>query len=246
MARVLIPLPDRDFDPTECAVPWHVLREAGHEIVFATEHGAIPACDPRLIEGVIFGELGAKPEPKRLYAAMASSKELNRPISWASMDVTRIDALVVPGGHAQGMKQLLDSATLRDKIGEYAATKKPLAAVCHGVLALARSTDPASGKSVLFGRHTTCLPKYMERIAYWLTAWKLGRYYRTYDAYVEDEVRSALERSSDFERGPITLVRHGTEVDPRGAFVVEDDNYVSARWPGDAYLFAEKIRQRLA
>ena len=63
MARVLIPLPDTDFDPTESAVPWRLLREAGHEVVFATEAGATPACDPLLITGVVFGLLGAREEP---------------------------------------------------------------------------------------------------------------------------------------------------------------------------------------
>ena len=38
--RVLIPLPDRDFDVTEVAVPWRLLTDAGHEVVFATERGA--------------------------------------------------------------------------------------------------------------------------------------------------------------------------------------------------------------
>jgi hypothetical protein len=27
--------------------------------------------------------------------------------------------------------------------------------------------------------------------------------------------------------------------------VVEDDNYVSARWPGDAYLFARRLLARI-
>jgi protease I len=31
----------------------------------------------------------------------------------------------------------------------------------------------------------------------------------------------------------------------RPAFVVEDRNYVSARWPGDAHTFAKKFYQRL-
>src|SRR4051794_22659602 len=81
MARVLVPLPDRDFDPTEAAVPWHTLTAAGHQVVFATEHGAVAACDPLLIRGVIFGELGAKPDPKGFYAAMVASKELRKPIT---------------------------------------------------------------------------------------------------------------------------------------------------------------------
>lgn len=29
--------------------------------------------------------------------------------------------------------------------------------------------------------------------------------------------------------------------DDRAAFVVEDANYLSARWPGDAYLFAKRF-----
>ncbi|MEU1164379.1 type 1 glutamine amidotransferase domain-containing protein [Streptomyces sp. NPDC005921] len=64
--RVLMPLPDRDFDVTEVAVPWRLLTRAGHEVVFATEHaGTRPAADPRLLTGVLFGQLGAEDEPKR-------------------------------------------------------------------------------------------------------------------------------------------------------------------------------------
>lgn len=43
-----MPLPDRDFDVTEVAVPWRVLTTAGHEVVFASERaGASLAADPR-------------------------------------------------------------------------------------------------------------------------------------------------------------------------------------------------------
>jgi putative intracellular protease/amidase len=78
----------------------------------------------------------------------------------------------------------------------------------------------------------------MERSAYFLTAWKLGRYYRTYDAYVEDEVRAACKA---FERGPIHLFSRGTDASDDAAFVVSDGNYVSARWPGDAYAIAKRL-----
>ena len=78
MASVLFPLPDHDFDVTEVAVPWKLLREAGHEVVFATEAGATPACDPLLITGVVFGKLGARPEAIAFYREMekASRKEV--------------------------------------------------------------------------------------------------------------------------------------------------------------------------
>jgi putative intracellular protease/amidase len=114
------------------------------------------------------------------------------------------------------------------------------------VLVLARTRDPAAGRGVLADRRTTCLPKYMERSAYLATAWRLGRYYRTYPAYVEDEVRAALaDPGAQFERGPVTLSARGTATDDRPAFVVRDRNYVSARWPGDAYLFGRAFRDLL-
>ena len=47
MATVLVPLPDRDFDTTEVAVPWKLLKDSGHDVVFATERGdRKPECDP--------------------------------------------------------------------------------------------------------------------------------------------------------------------------------------------------------
>jgi len=86
----------------------------------------------------------------------------------------------------------------------------------------------------------------MERSAYLATAWRLGRYYRTYPAYVEDEVRAALgDPDAQFERGPVTLSARGTAADDRPAFVVHDRNYVSSRWPGDAYLFGRTFRDLL-
>ena len=39
MARVLVLLPARDFDPSEAAVSWRVLADAGHAVHFATPDG---------------------------------------------------------------------------------------------------------------------------------------------------------------------------------------------------------------
>ncbi len=240
MKTVLVPLPDRDFDTTEVAVPWKLLTDAGHRVVFASEHGDVkPECDPLLLSGVLFGKLGAEPEPKRFYEEMSQSDALAHPIAWSTIDAARFDALLLPGGHASGMKQYLGSEELQRVIAAFWKTGKPVAAICHGVLPLARA-------GVLSGKKTTCLPKYMERSAYMLTAWKLGRYYRTYDAYVEDEVRAALRDPSDFIRGPRVLTQRGTMTNDGPAMVVEDGAYVSARWPGDAYLFAKKLLARLS
>jgi putative intracellular protease/amidase len=248
MARILMPLPDRDFDVTEVAVPWTLFREAGHEVVFATEHGPdgpAPACDPRLLTGVLFGKLGARPDAIACYRALEADPAFRAPRRWRDVELAAIDALFLAGGHAPGMRQYLGSEELQAKVAAFWATGRPVGAICHGVLVLARSRD-AGGASVLSGRRTTCLPKYMERSAYLLTFWRLGRYYRTYPAYVEDEVTAALAGPDDFVRGPKAYTARGTRDDDGPAFVVEDGNYVSARWPGDSYLIAKKMLERLA
>ncbi len=244
MANILVPLPDTDFDVTEVAVPWKLLVEAGHDVVFATEAGAQPACDPLLITGVVFGALGAHPEPITFYRELEQASSFTAPRRWSDCDAANFDALFLAGGHAPGMKQYLGSDVVQRITTAFFASAKPIAAICHGVLVAARAKQ-SSGSSVLHGVRTTCLPKYMERSAYLATFWRRGRYYRTYDAYVEEEVRAALARPDDFERGPKTLSKRGTRDDDTHAFVVEDGRYVSGRWPGDAYLIAKKFIARL-
>ena len=241
--RVLLPLPDRDFDVTEVAVPWWILRDAGHEVVIATEQaGTVPAADPRLLTGVVFGKLGAAPEAVRRYQELTRAPEFAATAAWAGLDPAAFDGLLLPGGHAPGMRQYLGSPVLQEQVARFWALGRPVGAICHGVLVLARTRDPATGRSVLAARRTTCLPKYMERSAYLATAWRLGRYYRTYPAYVEDEVRAALDDPGrQFSRGPVTLSARGTATDDSPAFVVQDGNYLSARWPGDAYLFGRRF-----
>jgi putative intracellular protease/amidase len=243
--QLLMPVPDADFDTTEVAVPWRLLTELGHRIVFATQDGDVtPDCDPRLLTGVIFGKLGAAAAPRAAYDQLRDAPEFRSPVSWRTLEPADYDGLILPGGHAPGMRQYLGSAELRDKVARFWALDRPVAAICHGVLVLARTLDPRTGRSVLADRRTTCLPKYMERGAYLATAWRLGRYYRTYPAYVEDEVRASLRSPGQFVRGPRSTAR-GTAADDCHAFVLRDGSYLSARWPGDAYLFARTLHEML-
>ena len=235
--RVLIALPDRDFDPTEVAVPWDRLRRAGADVVFATEHGETPSCDPKLLSGVIFGKLGARPEHVALYHEAAATEAFRKPRRWADVRVSEYEALVLPGGHAPGMKQYLESTLLQAIALDFVRTK-PVGAICHGVVVLARTLERKTGKSVINGRRATALPSALEGAAFLLTFWKLGRYYRTYPEYVQDEVTRALGSPSLFERGPL----FASYDQP---FHVQDGDLVTARWPGDATAFADALVARI-
>lgn len=240
-----MPLPDAGFDVTEVSVPWRLLTAAGHDVVIATQSGRVPSADPLLLSGVVFGQLGAEPEPIAFYREFEHASERCTPLVWSELSVGDFDALVLPGGHAPAMRQYLGDAGLADRVADFWALDRPVAAICHGVLVLTRARD-VGGRSVIADRQTTCLPKYMERSAFLATAWRRGRYYRTYPAYVEDEVRAALvDPDRQFVRGPVELRHRGTATDDGPAFVVEDGKYLSARWPGDAYLFAKRLLQLL-
>ena len=49
--KILIAIPNQDFDPTEVAVTWQVLKQAGHELHFATPDRQRGHADPIMISG---------------------------------------------------------------------------------------------------------------------------------------------------------------------------------------------------
>ncbi len=228
---VLIPLATSDFDPTEVAVPWRVATDAGIEVIFATEDGAPGACDPLVLTGPLFGWLGATPENVALYEAMTADPAFRAPRAWPELRADAFDALLLPGGHAKGMRQYLESRSLHALVAAFFDAGKPVGAICHGPVVLARSRT-ADGRSVVAGRRLTALTRPLEQVAWMLTAWKLGDYYRTYPTWVEAELREAVGEGGAFVRGPL-LARYAAP------FTVRDGNLLTARWPGDARGFAE-------
>ena len=283
MSTVLIPIPDRDFDPTEVAVSWRVLTRDGHRVIFATESGTPGAADDIMLTGrgldlwsalPVLGTiplvglmLRANKAGRSAYADMLRSAEYRHPVSWSQAGLDGVDALLLPGGHrARGMRSYIDSDLLQRLVVDAFTQGVTVAAICHGVLLAARSFDPATGHSVLYGRKTTALTWTLER-----SAWNLTRvtrfwdpdYYRTYPEgpgqpggfmSVQSEVTRALADPADFcdvtrATPHWRLKRSGmvrdTPTDSRPAFVVDDGNYVSARWPGDTHTFATVLAQQL-
>ena len=229
--HILMPLPDHDFDPSESAFPWKVCTDFGWNVTFATEHGKVAACDPRLLKGPILGPLGAGPRGLSHYKKMVASPEFQHPIKYADIIVDDFDAVSLTGGHAPGMKQYLESEVLQQKMVEFFKQGKVIGSVCHGMLVLARAIDPDTGRSVLWDYKITALTKDLEFSGYALTFWLLGRRYRTYECYVADEVRGVLKDRRSFKNGPLMV----------WPFVVRDRNLVTSRWPLDAPLYARRF-----
>jgi putative intracellular protease/amidase len=279
VAVVLIPLPALDFDPPEVAVSWKVLSDLGHVVRFATPHATPAQGDEVMITGRGLDPWGFVPGLSHLvgigrllradargrtaYAELLRAPAFTSPVAWADIDRDGYDALVLPGGHrARGMRPYLESPLLQNVVVDAFRDEKPVAAICHGVLVAARSIDPSSGRSVLYGRRTTALTWALEHrasnVARVARFWD-PRYYRTYDEErgqpagymsVQHEVTRALARADDFldvapgspDAGLKSSGRaRDTMTDERPAFVVEDGTYVSARWPGDVHTFAQRF-----
>jgi len=241
---ILFLLPDSDYDPTESAVPWDALQHAGIEVRFATPQGLPAYADPRLVSGG-FGLLNSffmtKSADLQCYQRMSQSAAFLKPLSYAEALAADFEAVLVPGGHAQGVRSLLESERAQALVVDFFRADKPVAAVCHGVLLLARAIDPRSGKSVLHGRQTTALLGLsMELLAWLVTAPWLGRYYRTYGQTVEAEVTAALASPSDFIAGPRLPMRDSAD-NLQPGFTVRDGQLLSARWPGDCHRFAAEF-----
>jgi len=241
---ILIPISTLDFDPTEVAVPWNILRNDGQDICFATDTGNVGSGDQRMLSGEGFGILKplliAQKPAQETYQEMLQNKAFQNPIHYDDIRIEDYDAILLPGGHAKGTIPYLESESLRLTIAAFFKANKPVGAICHGVIAACRAKDPDTGKSVLYGRKTTALLKRQELLAYHLTRVKLGDYYLTYPITVEDEVISTLQSADDFYHGPTPVLRDNMDHLSRG-FTVRDGNYLSARWPGDAHKFASEF-----
>lgn len=275
MSLVLLPIPSRDFDPSEVAVSWKILTQRGHRVVFATPDGRPGACDPIMLTGIgldpwsgvpvlrhlrVLGLLlGANADARRAYAEMLRDAAFQHPLRWDQIRAEDVDGLLLGGGHrARGMREYLESAVLQRITAECFAARKPVAAICHGVVLAARSRR-ADGRSVLYGLKTTALTWALERKASALA--HVGRfwdrdYYRTYTEAagqpagymsVQQEVTRALAGAEDFidvprshpdARHKTSGMARDTATNDRPAWVVRDGHYVSARWPGDAHAFA--------
>ena len=62
-----------------------------------------------LVSGVLFGQLGAEPTAKKFYHELQQSLAFHQLIPWPQIEPEAYDGLILPGGHAPGMRQYLGS-----------------------------------------------------------------------------------------------------------------------------------------
>ncbi len=240
--RVLIPMPTYGSDPTEVAIPWSIMVKNDFEVVFATPNGEKAESDRIMLYGDGLGMwksiLKARKDALDQYFKLEKDQAFCHPIQYSDIQESDFDALFLPGGHDKSMKEYLESPILQNVVVDFFRANKSVGAICHGVVLAARSIDPKTKKSVLYNYKTTSLLKKQEMLAYNLTKRNLKDYYLTYPGLtVEDEVKSVLQTSKNYLQGPTPIFRDSMSHLKRG-FVVKDRNYISARWPGDAYSFS--------
>jgi putative intracellular protease/amidase len=251
MAKVLIPIPHRDFDPSEAAVSWSVLKRLNHSVAFATPDGKPGRADDLMLTGegldiwgfipglrhvVAVGRLmRANAAARHAYVAMEHEAAFRAPLKWNEIRRQDFDGLLLPGGHrARGMREYLESEVLQRLVGDFFAANLPVAAICHGVVLAARSRGP-DGRSVLYGRRTTALSWSFERkaeiVGRVVRFWD-PHYYRTYlDApgeltgyrSVQQEVARALARPEDFLDVPVGAPDYGRKTDGLSRDTFDDE-----------------------
>ena len=240
--NILIPIPSYGFDPTEVSIPWKLLTANDFEVTFATPQGDKASGDNIMLTGDSLGIwrtiLKARKDVVEAYYEMEGSDAFCNPFKYTDIKEEDYDGIILPGGHDKGVIEYLESNLLQKLIVNFFSVKKPVGAICHGVVLLARSINPATNKSVIYNYKTTGLLKSQELLAYNLTKLWLKDYYLTYpNKTVEDEVKSVLIKEDNFIKGKTPLGRDSEKHLEKG-FYVKDRHYISARWPGDIYNFS--------
>ena len=166
---ILIPLPSYGFDPSEAAIPWKLLTKNNFKITFATPQGTKAAADTIMLTGKRLGILKpvlmAGKDALVAYREMENSEEFRNPIKYSDAKEEDFDGLLLPGGHDKGVKEYLESEILQKLAVHFFNKNKPVAAICHGLVLLARSVHPDTGKSVLYNYKTTSLLQSQELMA---------------------------------------------------------------------------------
>ena len=156
--RILIVLTSHDrlgdtgkktgFSLRELVVPYYVLLDAGAESVLASPAGGRPPIAP----GSLLPE--ARPEAIRRFERDGQAMDqLAATVPLASVSEADFDAVYYPGGRGPLWDLVADADSIR-LIRDFWRSGKPVAAICHGPIALINVTND-DGEYIVAGREVT-------------------------------------------------------------------------------------------
>lgn len=126
----------------EFAAPYYVFKDAGAEITLASPKGGQPPLDPTS------DTEDAQTEATHRFKADAEAQQvLASTAVLAEIDADEFDAVFYPGGHGP-MWDLTESEDNRRLIETFAASDRPIAAVCHAPAIFKHTPKLVSGRRV--------------------------------------------------------------------------------------------------
>lgn len=134
----------------EFAVPYEIFLNEGYVVRVVSPRGGRVPVDPRSLPDSLGGGFHAQ-----------AMRALEHTLPLAEMKVEDFDAIFFPGGHGT-MWDLPASAEVTDKVSQFAAAGKLVAAVCHGPAGLVNAKQP-DGRPLVAGRRVTGFTNEEER-----------------------------------------------------------------------------------
>jgi len=132
----------------EFAAPYYVFKDAGAEITLASPKGGQPPLDPS--SDAEDAQTGAT---KRFKGDDAAQKVLANTEVLSTISADGFDAIFYPGGHGP-LWDLAEDGTSKALIEAFAATDRPIGAVCHAP-AVFKHPKGADGKPLVSGKTVT-------------------------------------------------------------------------------------------
>jgi putative intracellular protease/amidase len=132
----------------EFAAPYYVFKDAGATLTLASPQGGQPPLDPKS------DEPDAQTDATRRFRGdPAAQQALANTVKLASVSAEQFDAVFYPGGHGPLWDLAEDTDSIR-LIETFAASGKPVAAVCHAPGVLGRVKGP-DGAPLVKGKRVT-------------------------------------------------------------------------------------------
>lgn len=132
----------------EFAAPYYVLKDAGADIVLASPKGGQPPLDPKSD-----ADDAQTDATRRFKADKDAQKALAETRVLAEVRDEGFDAIFYPGGHGP-LWDLAEDTDSKRLIEAFAATDRPVGAVCHAP-AVFRHTKGTDGKPLVAGKRVT-------------------------------------------------------------------------------------------